>query len=166
MSDREDVVKEALADVLHEGERFVVSRSKGDVEVRDAGSRLKEDNARLYGHMLGLNQTLSEAGTNVLLWGIIVGCGLAIGLHVQAFTAVLGDHEVMLRSGWVYGFIVVAVTMASFSVTTRLERAAYERNRDALMEEIASANLDRPTLLTLIEGDSALSNVAEQLKRH
>lgn len=163
--DRAEVVKKALDGVLQDGERWVVSRTKGEVEVRDAASRLKEENPRLYGVLLTHEQAIAEAG-GMLFFGALLGAiGVSIALHVRLLDGPLGDHAAQLRSGWVYAFLIIVAVIGSLRLCGHFERQAYARRRDELLDEIGQAGLDRPTLLTLLEGDSALSNVAEHLKR-
>jgi hypothetical protein len=163
--DRSDALKKALADVLVDGDRFVVSRTKGEVEVQDAASRLKQDNPRLYGVLLTHEQAIAESGGMIFFGAILGSIGLCVALHTHLLDTVLGAREADLRSGWVYAFLIVATVIGSLRITGWFERRTYDQRREELLEEIGGAGLDRPTLLAIIDGDSSLSNVAEHLKR-
>jgi len=163
--DRTGEVQDALSDVLENGDRFVVSKHDGTIAVVVAPSKLKEEQPQLYGTLLSLNQALVDAGGLLTIFFLVGAAGISVALHVHLLDTLIGPRAEDLRSVWLYLFLLVAAFVVGGQIATMIERSTFNNAREEVLAEIENAKLERMTVLTLIEGDPALSNVAEHLRR-
>jgi hypothetical protein len=161
-------IANVLEQTLVDGERVVVGRQDGVVDVEpieEANLRsLAEEKPELYGHMLAINENLSDAGSSMVVFPMLGVAGICLMIHMSWIDTFLGIEIEKLRSFWVYLFAVVAGFFLFGQIAVWLEAAAYSRQRGSLVEAVGRAGLNRWQLLARIAQDDDLSNVAEKLK--
>jgi hypothetical protein len=165
--DRRQVVAEALRPVLEEGEQYSVYCHEGEVYVRDADTSVCASRyPRLYGRLLAVDAQVERAGSSLeFRLPALLGLAFCASLELPWWNAWLGpggvDH---LKNWWAYLLVFVALYFTGSLAAGMLQRRAYLRVRDDLFTLMGQEDIDRDTLLSLIEGDYALARVAHQLK--
>jgi hypothetical protein len=162
-----------LDGLLDEGQSMLVRCETGVIKVFEVEgeddeltrvSPLRDSHPELYGRMLALDQAVDKAGgfllgllwivttvTFVLTWsGALDGLfGLALG-HIISF--------------WMILPFVIVMGIVTSQIGNVFEKAKYAGLRGALHAAIDGSGLTLPTVLSKIEGDQAVSNLAERLK--
>ena len=165
---RHHEVVQKLAEILDEGDRFVVECRGGQVDVQPIdGARLpplSEEKPELYGHLAAVSEILSDAGSNFILIPMVTLAIICLIVHMRWINTLLGIDIEAIRSVWVYATVLTVCFFLSGQIALWIEGFAYRRYRDDLIRRIREAGLSRWLLLARISGDEELSNVADKLK--
>jgi hypothetical protein len=165
--------------LLSNGESWVVSRADDGtmnaVPISHAGalgplSTLQQTHPQLYGALLTANARLDDTFgcgmMTVALLSVVLPC-LAIHGNVLHEVFPDPDHQRILeglRSWWTYGIAAFVGFAFWIKVNEWLEVMAYGAERRALDEYMSAADVDRMTILALMEGDDSVSIVGKHLK--
>jgi hypothetical protein len=162
---RRENVADALRPVLREGESFNVYCHEGEVWVDGVDtSVVAARHPRLYGRLLALNAELDHAGSGIAQLPVLLVLTFCVGLHLHWFDDLIGPFAEKLNSIWFFGLVLLALFQFLHAVNGFFERAVYRQGRDELLSQLATEQIDRDTLLALIEGDAAVARVAGHLK--
>ena len=158
--ERREVIAEALRPVLEEGEQYSVYCHDGEVYIRDADTSVcASRHPRLYGRLLAVDAQVEHAGGSLALPAL-----LALAVCASLQTPWWPEGVEHLRTWWVYLLLFGALIFAGSLTVGMLQRRAYSRVREDLFTLMGQENVDRDTLLAMIEGDYAVARVAQQLK--
>ncbi len=159
---------EMVEDFLCEGEAFLVRCEEDQIEVVPAqhANPIRRNHEELYGLMLSLNQQLAQAAT-LPRWGVRLFVFASIlALHLEWFSGLgLPINFAKLQSGWVYGLLFAFGFATNSLIKEWTQHGIYARRRSELQQYITEAGLPKYRVLTEIEGDASLSNVASMLKK-
>ena len=162
-------LEKLLENEVREGERFVVRADARGVEVtphqeeRDGFFREHPD---LHGELLSVNEVVSNAGTTYLFLVLAAVLSLCLTVANAWIDDLFGIDVHRLLGFWFYALVVVTGFFVFVRGVEYLERRAFLKRRRSLVDAAGTARLTRNRLLALIEGDRALNDVAERLKRH
>jgi hypothetical protein len=163
---RRRAVAETLRPLLEEGEAYDVYCHEGEIFVTEAGTSLcAERHPRVYGRLLALHAELEQAGSAVARLPMLIALTFCVGLNLGWWTPWLGPDTVeKLNRFWFYLLVFYVVFQLWGLITGAAQRQHYQRQRDDLLALLAEEHLDRDVLLSLIEGDEAVSRAAHYLK--
>lgn len=165
---RQHEVAQKLEEILDEGDRFVVERHRGQVDVQPIDEArlppLSEEKPELYGHLVAVSEILSDAGSNFILVPMVTVAIVCLIVHMRWINTLLGIDIEVIRNVWVYAASLTACFFLSAQIALWIEGFAYRRYRDDLIRAIREAGFSRWHLLARISGDEELSNVADKLK--
>src|SRR5206468_7923247 len=96
---------------------------------------------------------------------VLLGLTFCVGLRLRWWDAWLGEKLVeRLDQWWFFLLVFYGLYQAIGFVSGRLERAVYRGGRDDLLALLAAEDVDRDSLLAMVEGDAAVGRVGHQLK--
>ena len=170
---RQDTLRAAVEPILEDGESWLVVRERDGVRVRPAGhddphrSLLRFTHPELYGRLLALEERMRTAGG----W---IGFELALILVLAGIAAVDGGWLVglvdggwlrSLQTGWVYAAYAVTVLVLVFGWRGWRASSCYRAHAGDLRRAVDELKLSWNEFPTWLEGDSAVRDVATQIKR-
>ena len=164
--EKRQAVADALYPILEEGDMYHVACEDGEILISEPDfSTCRDRHPRLFGRMLSLNAELAEAGGH-LTYVLLLGAGaFCLGLHLRWWDSWMGeDVAERMRSIWFYFFVFAIVFKINGLIGVRLENYIYRGRRDDLLAILREEDLDRDVLLSIIEGEESVANVARQLK--
>ncbi len=127
-------------------------------------SAFQEAHEELYGFLLLANQKIANVGT-ALVWFIGASVfALCVTIHMRWVDHVFWIPIERLRSVLVYLLIAILSFMAYVIVSTLRERAVYYRFKPELLMFLQRDNVSVYSLLSLIDRDRRLKDLAEQIK--
>ena len=157
-----------LEKVLQDGDDFFVRKDDGGVEILTPEEiepvELADEHPELFGHLLEVNQELSDTGSKMTVFGLLAAVVLCVAVHLQWIDSVLGIDAGRVRSFWAYALFVGASFMFLGQIVLIRESRVYRRQRSELLEHIRRAGLTRRTVLAKIHDDPQLATVADKLK--
>lgn len=157
-----------LEDFLCEGEEFLIRCLEGQTEIIPGPevSPVRRNHEELYGFLLSLNQQLGDAA-RLFRWIVrLLFLSLILGLHLDWFSGfALPINLAKLQSWWVYALIFLFGYAINSLIKELAQHYIYASRRSELLRLLNESGLPKYRLLTQIEGDSALSDVAHMLKR-
>ena len=170
---RHGQIATALEPVLADGERWLVELDRGHVHVTAAEhdtagrSLLRFTHPDLYGRLLALEERVQSAGgiLNVPLALVLSLAGVAAldgGWFAGTFSA---DALAALANGWVYALWTVLVFFVVLRLRRLLSHRCYRREVAELLATCRREGVEHPQLVTLLEGDQALSHIQALLKQ-
>lgn len=166
--DRQQEIAQSLKEFLVEGERLVVDCHDGRVDIQpieEANLKpLAEEKPELYGHLLAVSETLSDAGSSFVLFAMMTVAAICLAVYMNWIDTFLSIDVQKFQSFWVYAFALVTSFFASGQIALWIEASAYRRHRDELIRAVREAGLTRWHLLARISQDEDLSNLVEKLK--
>jgi hypothetical protein len=171
MSDKDHAQKNDIAKAVEHlvkpGESWIVRKGEdAEVEVsRETTSSLATTHPDLYGRLLKISEQLSSAGGSFIIWGILAVVVMCVGLHLHWFDSLLGEFVENIRSIWFYLVATVVAFLASVELAQLKERGMYRRCRESILQDVKAAGISPHGLITLVEGDDALSDLADHLKK-
>jgi hypothetical protein len=164
---REETIADALRPVLEEGEAYSVFCHEGEVHVKEADTSVcAVIHPRLYGRLLSLSTQLDEAGAGYSRLPTLLGLTFCVGLHLHWWDDWLGPILPVERlDHWLFFVLVFYVIFQGLGILNgALQRGIYRRGREELFALMSEAKLDRDSLLSMIEGDAAVSRAGHHLK--
>lgn len=164
--DRKSQIVASVDHLVRPGEAWVIRRNKGELEVEEEGrSALASTHPELHGRLLQANEGIKSAGGWMLIFGTLAVAAGCLAIHLNWLDSILGAKAESLRSFWLYGFAIVASFFVLAWITDRMESMVYRRFRSSIINALPAARITPHQLISLIEGDAALSNVAQYLKK-
>ena len=159
--ERRERLREALADLLEEGEAYVVARREGKVTVEEptdeVASPLRERDPKLFGYLSQMNARVDAAtGGGLLLTVLLLAVAACVALYV---------YVPELRDWWAYTLVLAAGVGLWHFVNDRFERATYEDIRAEIHQRIAASRWSREELVALLAGDPETETLLPHLKR-
>jgi hypothetical protein len=165
VEDRRRTVANAMRSLLEEGESFNVYCHEGEVWVDEVGTSVcAARSPRLYGRLLALNAELEQAGSGIWRFPILVAVVFCVGLRLEWWDDWMGPFATRLNSIWFYLLVAFVLYQVLSFIAGFLERLVYQRGREEVLSLLAAESLDRDSLLTMLEGDPAVSRVSYQIK--
>lgn len=163
---RSTQIAQAVDRLVEPGEAWIVRKKKANgIEVLPENtSPLAATNPELYGRLLQINEQLSNAGGSLCIWMPIGTLILCLGLHLGWFDGLFEDTLEKIKSVWFYAIAIVVSFFLSAGLAQAQERGRYHRYRSVLLQAIEKSQISPHQLITQIEGDEALDNLADQLK--
>ncbi|NNE01245.1 MAG: ABC transporter ATP-binding protein [Pirellulaceae bacterium] len=126
--------------------------------------RLAEEDPELYGLLLLANQKISNVGTSAVWLCGIAALGLCVALHMKWLDDLTGIDFDNAR-GWGVYFLICTTAFALFAFwNTAMERSAYRKMRDDVFESLRRSDRSVYNLITAMQNDEALKNIAEHVK--
>jgi hypothetical protein len=160
---RTEEIADMLDGMLGEGEAIIARHNGSVIEVSATSGAMRVEHPQLYGRLLAASEDISNAGTSLLPIVGIGAMGVCLAIQLEWFEAFGIDAE-KVRSFWFYGAVMLAGFFVFAYLVTVLERRAFRRHRGSLAKAAREAGYDRFVLLSEIEGDASLKNVAEAIK--
>ena len=163
-------IAEAVHPILEDGDEFHIERDDGSTEVKGEGefstpSALRESNPELYGHLSRVSSSIDNAiGCSALL---ILPLGLMAGLFgVEIWGNYHEGVQVIAEEIHFWSYIIALIfgSMLSAKIKGFLERRAFAREREELVEAIRSARISLDALIAVTAGDTELDDVRDALK--
>ncbi|RMG18941.1 MAG: hypothetical protein D6731_00805 [Planctomycetota bacterium] len=170
-------IQELLEPVLEEGSAWLVARDADGVvatpvdEEDSPRSRLQRLHPRLYGELLAANQRVSDSfGCGGLTLAALSALAPALALHLRLLHEFFPSPEAQrvlegLRAWWAYALLTLIGITVWVKLSDWVEARAYESERRAVHEHIASSGLDRSEVIAWAEGDGGLETLNKFLKR-
>lgn len=170
---RQTRIETALADVLEDGERWIVQGDNRGVRVLPADhdvagrSLLRFTHPDVYGRLLALNERMRAAGGPVgFELGLVVAlCGIAAVEAGWLAGAVSTSALDSLANGWVYALFAVLVFAATSVWRETAARRLFARERANLARTFDRIGLTREEAIVLLDGDESVRLVLQRLKR-
>lgn len=164
--------------LLNDGETWVVSRAADGtmtaVPIEDSEgehrSTLQQTHPQLYGALLVANARIDATfGCGLQTFALLTVVLPCLALHGQVLYEFFPDpdHQRILeglRSWWTYGITAIVGLAFWIKVSDRFEVMAYAAERRPLDEYISASDLERMTIIALMEGDDSLSDIGTRLK--
>ncbi|NQU26550.1 MAG: hypothetical protein HQ567_35145 [Candidatus Nealsonbacteria bacterium] len=167
-NDRMEQIVEALEPHLREGDQFVVCRTDQQVRVdrfdENETPPLEEVHPEFYGHLLEINEELSNTGGNVFSGGLLAVVSLCVAVHMQWIDSLAQLDLEKVRSFWVYALAVGVTFWLTGMLTSAMKATVYNRRRADLLSTMRQTGLSRRTVLARIVDDENLSDVTNRLK--
>ena len=167
-SERSARIIAALEGILEPGEEFLVRRINDRIEViprqEAEENAVRESHPELYGHLLEVNEQISNAGSGTIWVGMLLVASFCVAVHMQWLDRLIGIDTSLFRSLWVYGVVVLAGFVLMLWLINRMEARVYAYHREHLLGSISETGLTRRTLLAQVQDDKNVENVAEKLK--
>ncbi len=131
----------------------------------DQSSELKKEHSELHGRLLIANERLENVGTMLIWMMLLAVVGACVALHKAWLDPVFGIPVENLQGWGVYSLILL-VAFVFYSIYNEVaEKMAYRRIHPSIENYLSQNGLSLPWLVSQIEGDESLSEVAEQLKK-
>jgi hypothetical protein len=153
-----------LDGMLHDGESITVCNNSEHIEILNESTDLRSEHPKLYGRLLSTSEQLSDAGTSTLPIIGIVCLAFCLAIQLDWFEAFDIDTE-KIRSLWFYGGVLLGGFIVFGFFVTVLEGRVFRRHRQSLAKAAQDADYDRFGLLSEIEGDPSLTDVAAAIKK-
>jgi hypothetical protein len=129
-------------------------------------SPLRWENPELYGALRSANEKLEVAGGCFLLAVLsLLGLVTCVGLHMNWFDTLLGQDLTPLRSWWVYAVIFLTMGVLFWLIAVVRTRWTFQGIRPELFRLFERHGLSRYQVITQIEDDPKLEEIAKQLRQ-
>jgi hypothetical protein len=156
---------ENFRELLRDGDEVTIAFQDGEVHVEESyRSKFERKHAKLFGRMLAIEAQM-DAGLFPYFAALVLTGAVIFGLAMGWWDAVLGESAAaQLNSWWFYIVLPFVMLYLARLGCGQWERLVYRRNRGALMELIAAANLDRDVLLVMLRDEDDLTGIVHKLK--
>ncbi len=129
-----------------------------------AGPTLQKEHPELYGRLLMANEKLENIGTLVIWLAMMFVLALCATIHMAWVDPIFGIPVAKLQSWWVYLLIVVATFVVYCIYNEINERALYRKLKPGIVNYLNQHGLSIPWLVSQVENDDSLEEIAGQLK--
>ncbi len=152
-----------------ESERFNGSEDDWEpeeIESWDGSDEVEffREHEELYGLLLMVDQKLENAGDGLVAVFIPGTLGLCVAIHLEWFPDFLGLPVAKFQSFWFFLLLGILALTIIGAGTNSQKQMIYRRFRPEILDYLATHQISGYQLIARIEGQAALSDVAEILK--
>lgn len=166
--DRIEQIQDLLDGVVDEGECYLVRCHNGEIEAAAMSKEgivpLRLTHEELYGCMLSINEDISAAGSHLMSVMFFAAVAFCVGIHLQWF-AELSPFLAKFNSLWFFLPFLALVIYVGKTISWIVGDRVYSFRRNELLQAIFESGLSRYQLLSRMEGDPSLADLATVLKK-
>jgi hypothetical protein len=128
-------------------------------------SPIKYRHPELYGKLLEVDKAIQDVAAPLLFVYLILLLAFYCSLWFEWYKSIPALAELNVETWLVYILVFVVVAGIWLAHAAFVQRRCYQRHREEILDLIHAAGISRYRLLAALEGDKAVRDVSDALKR-